>query len=71
MTDFTALEQERLEKDLCLKCGKRITTQNYYGSLCAEHSQEYLTKDPCDKDHLDAEDFLAFCRDNKERVEFT
>ena len=72
--NFTTLEQERLVKDICLKCGKPITTQNFYGSLCEKHSKEFKIKELCGEGHFDRKDFLAFVRDNKgnkEKVLFT
>jgi uncharacterized OB-fold protein len=69
---FTGLEHERLDKNLCLKCGKHITTQEYYGSLCHDCNVLYFPIDAKHKEGTNTDAiFLAFIRDNKEKVVFT
>lgn len=69
---LTTLEQERLTKDLCLRCGERIRGQPYYGSLCGEHSEAYMSIADQDKgEGDDSTHFLTFIRDRKEKVVFT
>lgn len=69
---FTGLEHERLDKNLCLKCGNPIREQTYYGSLCRACNVLYFPIDAKHKEGTNTDAiFLAFIRDNKEKVEFT
>jgi hypothetical protein len=69
---MTAEEKRRWHNHLCMKCGKPITKQNFYGSLCEQCNVLYFLFDAKDADNSDSEStFLAFIRDNKERVQFT
>ena len=70
--ELTTQEQERLTKDLCLKCGNEIRGQPFYGSLCTECNEAYLKIADQDRGESDdATHFLTFIRNRKEKVQFT